>query len=810
MSAGITSRCTPCAAAPVAPQKPSTADGGGNVQPPATKAAPAATGYDHAVEPAACGGGRWVPAPSTAAGGDTPPEPVATDSAAPAPDASAAGGPIEGGPASALPNWPTWQQYFTDLGVSQDELATIASAPLDDHGLAEVYKDLHTGIVASGGVPGETDPASVDPAVLTDPAATTGGASATAAAGTSAWTPEWEQRFLDLGVPAGFVDMLKEQATATGADDAKLASVYDELATVKAGAASAASSPMGVDPATGMPATGAVDPAAAQAEAAAAAAQQPGWSPEIEQAFSKLGMPKEIVKIYAESGAPIGGLEAAYKHAAGRVQDFTDRGWMDKFEAEGVDPMQTWSLILGEEPVSDEDAQAQLDAAKNASMGMPAKGLQFATSLFPGGRLAQYVMGKEAVSGESIDRSDPLEIGFAALSGVAAFAAFRGAKNMSSAFAARSGGYAALNSVDETMKTLMPGMPKTGADAMEQAALGATETWGAKQKLMAALPFTSLHKEVMGLGHAEAAARAFNAGGAAKLMETPDGALQVSTLGQMFRDLHSGATTFEGGKNAYLGQIKRSAPMSLAAGEGGTDVVRVAKGLGIGDGRSQLASMLEVGGQKLGANPEWLRTAPSLSDDIAARSNAELDVLGKVMAGNAASELGIGSDGIRAVRYLQNLQQSGMSPWYTEMAERAAGQAPASGSRSLVTELDEAFHGPAIGGTTDQMLARATATQEVRSAGVERAVDRAIENMRAKTPAVENPAAEAAASITPARPTTAPVKLVANAAGEVTTPSGVIVPSYASPVSGTVGGATMDEAQELSAMMNKIQAGSWS
>ncbi|MCW2928382.1 MAG: hypothetical protein JWM86_2350, partial [Thermoleophilia bacterium] len=59
---------------------------------------------------------------------------------------------------------------------------------------------------------------------------------------------------------------------------------------------------------------------------------------------------------------------------------------------------------------------------------------------------------------------------------------------------------------------------------------------------------------------------------------------------------------------------------------------------------------------------------------------------------------------------------------------------------------------------------------------------------------------------TAARPTNAPVALHVNARGEAVTPAGLVVPSYASPVTGVQpADATHDSIQRLAAMMQELR-----
>jgi hypothetical protein len=652
-----------------APMKGVEASGGGSPAPeppaPATTevtggGAAAATCYAPNPEPQSCG--QWVPAP-VVVGGDTPPAPIE----APGADPAATAEPAASGPASDLPTWPQWSQHFVRLGLSPQELTKLGAAELDDAQLAEVYEQLHGSIVESGGIPGESP--------LPAPGAS------------GAWDAEWDQRFAQLGLPADFVAQLRDEAQRRGAGDQEIARVYEQV-VAKIEAAQQQGTPVGTPQATPGTTPGTVPGTTPQGEQPAAGAdEQPGWNAQIEQSFRALGMPDEVIQLYAQSGAPASGLEAAYRHAAGRLQDFTDRGWAEKFTAAGVPPLTTWSLILGDEPAKDDALQGALRGHEHSKEGLLQKGGEIATSLFPGGHLLKYVFGRD-LNGDAIDRTSPMQIGMAALSGLAAFAAIRGGKNVMAGIAARNNNFSALNGVSGTLAEL--GLPKGGVEAMEQAAMGATQTWGAKQKIMAFIPGTKLHREVVGLGHAEAAARAFNTGGAAKILANDaDGALQLATITQLFDEIKSGAVRVHGGANAYLGPFKKAPMMSLGTARDGAEVIKVAKNLRIGaNGNAQLIGLMEMGGQKLGSNPAWLSNATNLVDDVTNLAQAEQQTLGRVMAGNLAQDLGeLGRPGFKPERYIRSLVTNETPDWYRALGQATKGQWPAAQIPAATLEL---------------------------------------------------------------------------------------------------------------------------
>ena len=737
----VAAPATTAPAAGAQPPAPTDVTGGGPVTTaPAPTTAPVtgggATTYE--AQPQVSGCGAWVPAPiapapapaaeGSTSSGDTPPEPVNSDgtpmpgtpapssdggSTSPAGDTTAPDGSTapasatkDAGTASASANWPQWSAEFIKLGLSAEEVAKIGAAKLTDTQLAEVYQDVHTGLQAAGTTPGQDVAPTGAPAwspeweqkfaALGLPPALVAEIKAKAiesgadeaklqsvydqvvaktgapAAGAGGWSPEWEQKFAALGLPAALVAAIKAKALEGGADDAKLQSVYDQVVAQVGGA----------------PGQGAVPGQGAQ--------DQPGWTPEWEARFAKLGMPKDVIKLYAESGAPASGLEAAFKHATERVTNFKQDGWYDKFTKEGAKPDAIWAMILADTPKTDKELEKALNTLRKQQTGMGGKALQAGLSLFPGGELLQYGLGKHLVTGTSIDRSSPMSIGTAVGSGLALLAAGRGVRTIGAGWAARAGGYAELAKVGSTTQGL--GLSIGGASVDAIAGAGSLSL---KDKIVSLLPGTKLHQEIVGLGQAEAAAKSFNLN-AGKLMEdsvrNPDGALQISTLAQMFDDIKTGATTVRGGKYAYWGNIQSKAPMVYAPGEAGKDVLNVSKSLRIGDGRSQLVSMLHAGGDKLGKQPSWLMSAPQLIDDISALGSVKASGLGPAMAQNAIGNIGLGKDGRRPIAWLNKLTQHGAPEWYGKLARETAAQWPASvgggmshGLREVIT-FEHAFN----------------------------------------------------------------------------------------------------------------------
>ena len=560
-----------------------------------------------------------------------------------------------GAPANTLPDWPQWQQEFAALGVDPANIARIGEQPLTNEQLALVYVTVRRELEASGaGKPIDTKPSS-------------GG-----------WSDAWQQKFAALGLDATQIDRIHQVAIDRGADDATLQQLYDIIAQ-QVGAGEPGTTP--VDSGTGTPGTPGT-PGVPGADGAA------GWNASWEDKFRKLGMPDSIVALYAQSGAPDAGLQAAFNFAKTRFEQFNKNGWYDKLVAEKVPAEAIWQLILSPKMPTEKEIRAIYDAQHQQNMPGLQRKLQLGVSLIPGGELVQYALGRKLVSGKEIDRSSPMNIAFAAASGLAAFTAFRGLRNLGAGWKAMNalkGGTAEITKVGITMEQL--GLHGQAA-ALNEAAEGAAQILtGKSSKFMSLIPFTKAHQQVVGLGHLESAARAFNGGGAeALLAASPSGSLAVQTLGRSFEDIMRGNMALVGNRNAYLGNLTmpfrglKQAPMAISAD--GTTIV-ANRALRASNGGQTLTALLEASGVKL-RNPEWIGV-PEIAQRIASIDGGaeHLRGIGQLMAADAAPILGANvSSGLGSVfgrlkpgvaQYYDNLVRNASHPnWYSGLIGGAA------------------------------------------------------------------------------------------------------------------------------------------
>jgi len=554
-------------------------------------------------------------------------------------------------PANLLPTWGQWQTEFGKLGLSQDEIAKIGTGNLTDAGLAQVFQKVHAGVLANGGVTPTGQTPTTGPTQPPTGTQTTGGA----------WDAEWDAKFNALGLPGDFVAKLKATAQAMGADDVKIQAVYDKLVK-EVGQTSGTQGGAPTEQST------------------------PGWNQDFAARFAQLGMPESVIKLYAESGAPASGLEAAWNHAAGRLADFKDRGWFDKFTQAKVAPEEMWGMILGDHILTDDELKPVYEAAQKKDRSMFARAAQLGVSFFPGGELVQFALGRKIVSGKEIDRTSPINIAFAALSGLALYTSIRGVRNLAAGWSAIKGGGEALGKVGATMNEL--GLTR-GGSSVENVAVGAMQNLGFGAKLKSLIPGTSMHRNVIGVAHAEAAARAFNEGGGAKLLASAggDGQLLARATGQNLLDIAAGGTIMRGGKIGYLGNLKSAAAMTSEASKGVT-YINVSKSMKIGDGRAQLAALAGVSGDMLKDPSFFAKVVPNLASGLKPTA-AQLSTLRSTMSGSAVRALGeLGtSGGMRASRYLDKVAKDAAPKWYAPFAKSVAAAAVLPGLDEAIVNL---------------------------------------------------------------------------------------------------------------------------
>ncbi|MBC7460598.1 MAG: hypothetical protein H7287_04485 [Thermoleophilia bacterium] len=608
----VNSCCTPCAATPVASQAPAAAAATAPTTPSASAPEPVTGGGSaaatYAPMKAEQSSVQYVPAPAP---GAAAPEPITLPAqAVPATPAQTATQTAPTGSASALDTWPQWQSELGKLGLPAADIARIGSQPLSNEQLAHVYQSIHDGAVQG----------------VTNTANGTPGTGATQGA-SGGWDAAWEQKFLKLGIPAADVAELAKAAQTKQLSGADLDKVYGQAVQQVQG---------GSDP--------------SQTGGAA-------WSEEWTAKFTALGMPPELVQVYQKNASNAGGTTAAYNVAAEKLADFTERGWTKKFTDAGISPVDMWSIILTDPAPDDKALQSLVNSQRSSKLSGFQKALQTGISFFPGGELLQYVLGTKVVSGNEIDRASPMNIGLAALSGLALFASVRGVGQLVKGFGAARGGYENLFKVGDLTK---------GTAVVADSKLGEVLTWGAGKKLKALVPFTMEHKVLIGGAHAEAAAKAaIQGGGFAKLTGTQNGELIKASLNGVFDDIKTGQRVMTGSAGIFGMPTKMSAlPMSTSVARDGSQLIRVARTLRIGDGRTQLAALAGVAG------------------DAAAATNPAMTGLGQLFAGTVANTLGFTrTDGLMATRQLGSLAKlsaMGMAPsWYKGAADVAADVAKA-------------------------------------------------------------------------------------------------------------------------------------
>lgn len=360
-------------------------------------------------------------------------DPYAADPAAPDP---IAGPTTTMAPVSGGGGWSrAWRQEFERLQLAPADLDTLARSGYSDVQLAAIAGQLAAVPVQHAGAPG--------PGVDAGSAASANGPVPGGAtmAQASAWDSEWESRFSVLMRRKGMSEAevraqvasiqgqpvtsrqleaaYAQMATALGDWDpgwqAKFGSLMDELdrpASERTQVLEQLSSGGFGD--------------AQLAEIHRQMEQsKPAWNQEWANRFDTLGLPQEVVTQLEGSGAPAQALEQQFQRFLDAKLQYKEDGRLERLEDAKASPEEKWGVML--EGLDGEKFDKAVEQIHSRHVPGWKRALGFAANLIPGVYAAQYLTGKDWLTGEKIDRSNPLNIIGAVASGFAGFTAVRGA-----------------------------------------------------------------------------------------------------------------------------------------------------------------------------------------------------------------------------------------------------------------------------------------------------------------------------------------------------------------------------------------------
>jgi hypothetical protein len=351
-------------------------------------------------------------------------------------------------------------------------------------------------------------------------------------------------------------------------------------------------------------------------------------------------MPADILQKYATSGATTQGLEAEYKRLVDRIEAFKAMNLFDRFAAVDFTADDIWhEFIASPEELTEERVLARLEELekKKHQPGMVKRGAGALAQAAPGVGVAQWLVGKNGVTGQDIDRFSWKSLALLAASGISTLTAIRGVGNLKAGWRAASAGMPAL---------VGAGYAKQGDSAAVAAVIGDNSF---VQRSLSMIPFTGAHRKYMALGHLEGAAKMLNEGGLEALQhQTDDGYLVTTGLSQLMDDIKSGAlgVSVRGPRNGYLGPIMprvlqpQVSPITYGLDKNGKGVLTLAGNLRAGRPDQVLAALAGVAGKRMEENPAWLQASPEMAEYLEQLSPIERQGLSDLMSASVSRSFG--------------------------------------------------------------------------------------------------------------------------------------------------------------------------
>jgi hypothetical protein len=434
-----------------------------------------------------------------------------------------------------------------------------------------------------------------------------------------AFDDEWRDKFTkllsDMGSPAAEQAQVMAQLESGGMDESQLTEIYTRMSNE-------------------------------------VAATKPGWNDEYESKFRSLGLPDEILTQLKDSGAPAEGLDAQFRSMLDTKLAYKDDGRLERLEDAKATPAEKWGVMLeGLEGDKFDQAVEQISASHVS--GWQRLG-SFALNLIPGVYAVQYLTGKDWVTGQKIDRTNPLNIIGAVASGFAGFTAVRGAiagvQGLTAANAAfRAGTASAGLTKAVTAANLLPKFQQ-GLRTMDyvKSAIPLVNRFGEAGRLAS-----------VGRGYYQSMQLA---AGAAALKTVEGGRLSVdgATKATVLKELKSGKSIADAMVTAERGVTGTAGGFATRA----QDVIRDANRYGFLQGG---AGKLAEGNRIMRGNGVFRFNPFKSTATIAETATPGVFSLGRGV--NFGSTGGL-AQGLGAVRGANSVGNAGL---YAQAAERAAG-----------------------------------------------------------------------------------------------------------------------------------------
>ncbi|MCW2973949.1 MAG: hypothetical protein JWN72_2222 [Thermoleophilia bacterium] len=381
-------------------------------------------------------------APTPAAYGSATPEPVTGGGAV-----ATAASPVTAAAATTSAGTNGWsslyEQRFQALQLAPADIAYLRTAGYDAPTLDAIAAELAQ-VDVLGTPTGASGPSTApDPTQATgvDQVGQTGQAGQVDAQAAPGWSRAWEARFTDLlhamGRPEAEIREQVQAAATSGLTDAQLQTAYDGMrqslgdfspqwhAKFSAVLTKLGATPEQRDQTLQQLASTGLDTKGLQAAYDKLVAQAPGWSTDWKQKFSKLDIPEELMTQLKDAKLSGEALHQQYDRLSGIRKEFQDDGRLKKLEDAKATPAEKWGVMT--QGLKGKEFDKVQDQIRSSHVPLWKRIVSFGVNLIPGAFALEYIFGGDPITGDKVDRTNPLNIIGAVASGFAAFTAIRGA-----------------------------------------------------------------------------------------------------------------------------------------------------------------------------------------------------------------------------------------------------------------------------------------------------------------------------------------------------------------------------------------------
>ncbi|MBC7460926.1 MAG: hypothetical protein H7287_06155 [Thermoleophilia bacterium] len=341
-------------------------------------------------------------------------------------------------PGVATAAWsPQYEQRFQALRLAPADIAYLRTAGFDAPTLDAIAQQLSQ--VEIVGAPATTQGTGAAP----DPTQANGidQVGPTGFVNDTGWNQAWEAKFTDLlhamGRPEAEIREQVQVAASSGLTDAQLQTAYDGMrqslgdfspqwqARFSAVLTKLGATPEQRDQTMQQLATSGMKAPQLQQAYDKLVAQAPGWGADWSKRFAKLDIPDELMTQLRDAKLSGEALQQQHDRLTGIQKEFKRDGRLKQLEDAKATPAEKWGVMT--QGLKGKEFDKVQDQIRSSHVPLWKRIVSFGVNLIPGAFAVEYLFGGDPITGDKIDRTNPLNIIGAVASGFAAFTAIRGA-----------------------------------------------------------------------------------------------------------------------------------------------------------------------------------------------------------------------------------------------------------------------------------------------------------------------------------------------------------------------------------------------